>query len=470
MNKLIKRVTAIGVAGLLAASAAVTAFADEVTTDKITFRYNTGNFTLLNAVGERLLFCTSGSAGTSKTVAAVDGDSQTLIISDLAVDEENFTVSGSYTYKNIDFERVYTVRANSVTGERDTLEVKIVATNNTAEAHQVGSRIFFDTMVEDHDRAPFRIAGVGAVTTKMQFEGADIPVSFQAFDSLDNPKLVGTGSFATGSGAPDIVQFDNYWNGTSSSLVPTVTVGEAIGDSSVSAIWNYRTLNPGESLVSRAFYGLGSIDVSRDGDLVLGATKIDGSFTVNEEGTGYNPVRLTSYITNSGNVDLHNAQMSLVLPEGVSVDGDATASFASMALREEQQKTWTLTAAPSTVERTVELTITAKSDETGEVTPVVYSYVIPAISDAPVPVTTEPVTTEPVTTVEATTAEATTIAQPDTQAATSATKDEATKDSATKDSSTNGTVKTGEATPAFVILAMLIAGCGVVYLLRRRVK
>ena len=35
MNKLIKRVTAIGVAGLLAASAAVTAFADEVTTDKI---------------------------------------------------------------------------------------------------------------------------------------------------------------------------------------------------------------------------------------------------------------------------------------------------------------------------------------------------------------------------------------------------------------------------------------------------
>ena len=319
-------------------------------------------------------------------------------------------------------------------------------------------------MVEDNDKAPFRIAGVGAVTTRMQFEGANIPVSFQAFDSLENPKLVGTGSFATGSAAPDIVQFDNYWNASGSTLIPSVSVGVDLGDSSVSSIWQYSTLNPGESRVYRAFYGLGSIDVSKDSDLVLGATKIDGNFTVNEEGTGYNPVRLTSYINNSGLVDLTNAEMSLTLPEGVTVEGDSKVTFDKLAVRTEKQNTWTLNAAPSPVERTVEVTINAKSTETGEVTPVVYSYVIPAIQGATEPTTEEPTTVEPTTVVE------TTVAQPDTQAATSATKDEATKDTATKSEASNGTVKTGETIPAFAILATLIAGIGVVYVLRRRAK
>ena len=324
MNKLVKRISAVGIAGMLAASAAVTAFAtDRLSSDKIILDYENTNFTLYNAAGERLLFCTSGSSGTSMSVLGVDGSSSYVYTSDLVVNQENLTVTGHGTLKGIDYERVYTLRANSVTGDKDTLEVKIIATNNTEEAHEVGSRIFFDTMVEDNDKAPFRIAGVGAVTTRMQFEGANIPVSFQAFDSLENPKLVGTGSFATGSAAPDIVQFDNYWNASGSTLIPSVSVGVDLGDSSVSSIWQYSTLNPGESRVYRAFYGLGSIDVSKDSDLVLGATKIDGNFTVNEEGTGYNPVRLTSYINNSGLVDLTNAEMSLTLPEGVTVEGDS---------------------------------------------------------------------------------------------------------------------------------------------------
>ena len=465
MNKLVKRISAVGIAGMLAASAAVTAFAtDRLSSDKIILDYENTNFTLYNAAGERLLFCTSGSSGTSMSVLGVDGSSSYVYTSDLVVNQENLTVTGHGTLKGIDYERVYTLRANSVTGDKDTLEVKIIATNNSEEAHEVGSRIFFDTMVEDNDKAPFRIAGVGAVTTRMQFEGANIPVSFQAFDSLENPKLVGTGSFATGSAAPDIVQFDNYWNASGSTLIPSVSVGVELGDSSVSSIWQYSTLNPGESRVYRAFYGLGSIDVSKDSDLVLGATKIDGSFTVNEEGTGYNPVRLTSYINNSGLIDLTNAEMSLTLPEGVTVEGDSKVTFDKLAVRTEKQNTWTLNAAPSPVERTVEVTINAKSTETGEVTPVVYSYVIPAIQGATEPTTEEPTTVEPTTVVE------TTVAQPDTQAATSATKDEATKDTATKSEASNGTVKTGETIPAFAILATLIAGIGVVYVLRRRAK
>ena len=425
----------------------------------------------MNAAGDRLLYHSGSSRGTgfSMATSAVDGEEHRITLSDITVDQENLSVTGSRNYSGVDFQRTYTIRPSSVTGDKDTLEVKVVATNTSDVAHEVGSRIFFDTMIENHDDAPFRVAGVGAVTTKMQFEGDNIPPSYQVFASLNSTQLIATGSFATGSGAPDIVQFNNYGSGSNDRLIPSIDIGATIGDSSVSGIWNYRTLQPGETLVCRAFYGLGSIDVSSDSDLVLGATKIDANFTVNEEGTGYNPVSLTSYINNSGLVDLTNAEMSIVLPAGVTVEGDSAVSYDSLPIDAERQHTWKLNAVPAPTERTVEVTINAKSTETGAVTPVVYSYVIPAIAGAPEPTTAEPTTAEPTTI-----ADPTTTAAPDTQAATSATKeatkDEATKSEATKSESSNGTVKTGDAVPAFAILATLVAGVGAVYLLRKRAK
>lgn len=461
MKKIIRTVTAFGAAALIAASATVGAFAADIKTDEVIFRYDGMNYTLFNAQGERLLYSFGGSVGFSMVTAAVDENENTISISDMTVDEENFSVSGNYELQGVNFERTYTIRPNSVSGDRDTLEVKVVATNTDTVEHQVGSRTFFDTMVENNDKAPFRIAGVGAVTTQMQFEGENIPLSFQAFSSLNSNRLIGTGSFATGSGAPDIVQFNSFGNACGSNLIPWITIGEEIGDSSVSAIWNYRALQPGESFVTRAFYGLGSIDVSKDSDLVLGATKIDANFEVNEEGTGYNPVNFTSYITNSGLVDLTNVEMSIDVPYGVNVIGDSSVSYDSLTIGAERQKTWQINAVPAPEERTVQIVISAKSTETGEVTPITFTYTVPAIEGAPEP-TPEPTTEEP-----------TTIAEPDTQAATSATdaatKDEATKSEATKESA-NGTVKTGEAVPAFAILAVLTAAVGAVYILRRRAK
>ena len=369
MKKIIRTVTAFGAAALIAASATVGAFAADIKTDEVIFRYDGMNYTLFNAQGERLLYSFGGSVGFSMVTAAVDENENTISISDMTVDEENFSVSGNYELQGVNFERTYTIRPNSVSGDRDTLEVKVVATNTDTVEHQVGSRTFFDTMVENNDKAPFRIAGVGAVTTQMQFEGENIPLSFQAFSSLNSNRLIGTGSFATGSGAPDIVQFNSFGNACGSNLIPWITIGEEIGDSSV--------------------------------------------------------------------------------------------SYDSLTIGAERQKTWQINAVPAPEERTVQIVISAKSTETGDVTPITFTYTVPAIEGAPEP-TPEPTTEEP-----------TTIAEPDTQAATSATdaatKDEATKSEATKESA-NGTVKTGEAVPAFAILAVLTAAVGAVYILRRRAK
>ena len=81
-------------------------------------------------------------------------------------------------------------------------------------------------------------------------------------------------------------------------LVPEIDTSEEIGDSAVNVIWLERELAPGETRVLTTYYGLGYIDVSEGSELKLGATKIDGSFTISEDGNSYNPVRLTSYVSN----------------------------------------------------------------------------------------------------------------------------------------------------------------------------
>lgn len=463
-----RKLAAVATAAVLTVGAVVGASAATVSSDKIIAKTGSGDLDIFNIEGSKLLFTVgssteSSASGTSGTYLSVDGSCDRIYTYNDVADDASYSISGSAAVKGIDVTRTLTIIPNSVSGERDTVEITVLATNNTEETHQVGGRIFLDTMVEGNDQAPIRVAGAGALETRTQFEGDAIPVSFQAFDSLDNPVLIGTGTFAKGAGKPDVVQFLNYWENSSSALIPQIDTTQSIGDSAVNSIWLEKALAPGESVVYTAYYGLGYIDVSENSELVLGATKIDANFTVNEEGTGYNPVALTSYITNAGLVNLSNVSMSLDLPAGVSVVGDAEMQYDNLAVRAEKQNTWTLTATPSPEERTVTIVINAKSEETGAVEPVVYTYTIPAIEGAePLPEET----TAPETVAPTTTPDATSVTVPATTAA--ATKDEATKDEATKSEANNGTVKTGEAAPAFAILAVLIAGAGAVYFMRRR--
>ena len=475
MGKLIKKIVAAGIAAALTATAAISVSAVKIQNEKIILRTNSGSYDMFSTEGGNLLFSfssrTSANAdATSRAYISVNGSCNELYFYNDVADPENLNISGTTKKSDISVQRDITLISNSVSGAKDTAEFKLTMTNTSDQTKSVGGKFFLDTMVEGNDYAPFRVAGVGAISKKTQLEGDAIPASFQAFDSLDDPKTIGTGTFATGAGKPDVVQFRNY-SDIRYPLVPDIDTTDSIGDSAVNVIWLERELAPGETVIFRTYYGLGSIDVSEGSDLMLGATKIDGNFTVNEAGTGYEPVRLTSYVTNTGIVALSEVEMSLTLPAGVTADQTAY-TVGDLAIRAEKQNTWTLTATPSPVERTVTVTVNAKSKETGEVTPVSYTYTIPAIEGAEPIVettaapTTEPVTEEP-TTVEATAAP-TTAAPTTVQPTTAATKDEATKSEATKSEASNGTVKTGEAVPAVAVLLTLVAGVGVIYFYRRK--
>ncbi len=430
---------------------------------------------------------------TSRMFVSIDGRVFTLGSDAAPVpDEAGKKITASKDYNGLTVERILTIVPNGNTNREDTVEFRMVVTNNTTENHEVGARIMLDTMLGSNDHAPFRMPNLGAVTMRTQLEGNDIPEMYQAFDNLSEPTVVSTGTFARGADKPDIVQFNRWGSSTNNTLIPSCDSTLEIGDSAVNSIWNEKTLAPGKSIAYKTYYGLGEFVASGNTELVVGATKATPNFVINEEGTGYEPVSLIGYVQNAGSTGLDNVNMNISLPTGVSlVDGDATVNVGSLNAGDTNQVAWKFNAVPANVERVITVKVSgwvAENTETAQ--EVTYQYVIPAIEGAPEVPTEEP-TEEPT---EAPTAAPT---EPETEAPTSATNPTvpataaptAAPTSAPTNAATNapannnssnttnsntssatGKVDTGDSQSAVMILAMVIAAATVVFVVRKRAK
>lgn len=395
MKKIFTRLISTALAvGMIGSMAVTSAFAATTKTDEgikneyleIIRRSYSGRFTI-----DTILDAKTGKTAyllyhiTSNLRYSVDGEED-----DFYCRAGEGVVSGD-SIKDVDalndiikIERTLSFMPNKVNGKKNVVEVKYSVTNTSKKSHKVGGRIMLDTMLDSNDYAPFRIAGIGAVTTRMQFSGDKIPTMYQAFDSLEKPNVVSTGYFATGADRPDYVQFNNYW-ASESAYEPVCDTSLDIGDSVVNSIWKPVELKPGQSKDYIAYYGLGELDVTK-GDLTLGATRSASSFEINEEGNGYNPISLTAYLKNTSKNNLTNAEVTVQLPNGVTLgdEENSTVKYDKLASSGEKQNTWTLNALPSGAERTVKVKISAKADGVTDVKPIEYTFTIPAIDGAPI--------------------------------------------------------------------------------------
>ncbi len=464
MNNLLKKVGVSAAALVLAASStAIAVSAENVTVDGKHMK--NGNIDVF----------------VNSTYSA-SGESDQMFFSDCDIDASSKTITLNGVYKNTDITATLKIVGNTVTGNEDTIEITMITKNSDTVNHSVGSRIMLDTMLGGNDRAPYRVTGIGEVTTRIQRSGSEVPLSYNTFDSLT------AGTFLPGNAKPDIVQFSNYFSSNYGELIPQVDTSQSLGDSTVNAIWKERTLAPGQSLTCRTYYGLSAIDVSANTELALGANKSTGEFAINEEGTGYENVSVMSFLQNTGLFDLSNVEVKLQLPNGVNTsDGITSKNYSSMASGSGVvQDTWVLTAEPSGNERTVKVIVNAKSDQTGAVDPVELSFVIPAIEGAPEIVETEPVTepdtvpTEPDTIPTENNTEATTVPATDNgdnkETKPVSTSDEATPDS-TPDSTpdgksssenNNGAIQTGATLPTIIILSVFVIATSALYYYRKK--
>ena len=207
------------------------------------------------------------------------------------------------------------------TGNVDTVEISYRIWNKDIKAHNIGTRIVFDTFLGKEDGAPFRVPGLGTVTTEKLLQGAEIPEYWYSYDDLVKPTIRAQGTLKIkNSPVPDKIILagwhhfnDNLWNfrlkeGRSfkkSFLSPK--------DSAVGIFWEPKEVSPDDSITFKTYYGLygTTVSVSRLFNVSLG-----GAVATSGE-----PFLVNADLQNISSQPAKDVKAEIILPKGLKLRG-----------------------------------------------------------------------------------------------------------------------------------------------------
>ena len=252
-----------------------------------------GRYTAATADGKNILFGYP-NAWSSYTTIRIDG---TDYYQDSTMDSyltQTPTIIGDSIVTNWNLPASIAV-TEKLTLMPGNIEFRFTIKNNDAASHNVKVRYMFDTQLVNNDGAPFKVPGVGDITTEQEFINPVFDY-WQSMDSLANPTLTSNCTFVSGN-KPYKVQFAR-WPGIES--VPfdyTITEGQSItSDSAVGMYWDLGTLVPGETKNVVVYYGP-ELPVSPPTDSITICSPADGSTpAIHKDDNG------DSYITIDGTV------------------------------------------------------------------------------------------------------------------------------------------------------------------------
>lgn len=296
---------------------------------------------------KRILYGYPGGS-TSYTTFRINGANVIYGSSNGSFDTERACNEGGMDYQDIHIKQKLSFIHNSATGRDDVVEIRYTAVNNSGKEQKIGCRIMMDTMLGDNDSAPFRIPGVGSVTTETEFTGDDIPQIWQAFDKLSDPSVIAQGRFyKREEERPDKVQF-GHWRGFNNIAWEYHIVKESgCGDSGVTATWYEKPLAPGETREYVTYYGLSDLSEDFRAPLVLG---VYSEAELEEHDGKYmpNPFPVNAYIENIGIGAAEAVSVKLELPKGLQFAGDSeeTIELENIKPKGTVQASWQVEALP----------------------------------------------------------------------------------------------------------------------------
>ncbi len=235
-----------------------------------------GRFTIGNKVGNpnydsddnEILLYGHPSPNTSETLIFVDGGEYYFSANKgVSVDSESkiATAIMEIAEKNVTIIETLEFVAGGSGTVKNSVKISYTAVNSSGGNVQIGARIMLDTMLADNDDAPFKIPGIGNLTTQKDFTGSSIPQSYQVYDDLDNPTTMATGYLYSENGIkPDKVLFTNWRSVRGSSWSYTSREGNSLGDSAVAVVFDPAAVGANKSVqLAETWYGVG-IGVSLD--------------------------------------------------------------------------------------------------------------------------------------------------------------------------------------------------------------
>ena len=251
---------------------------------------------------------------------------------------------------------------NPATGHWDTAAISYTLANNGTTEHTAGVRVMLDTDVNGNDGAPFRLPGVGLVTTESDLTGAAIPDTFQVFQDLGDSQHLAAGilrgAFAT---PPDRVViaawpliYRRTWDYTTSPAQPITS------DSAYAVYWNPTSIPAGGSRAVTTYYGLSDVTVDMTPPIALGLT---GPTSLTAVNGGYSPFTFTATVSDSGNGDANGVQLALNLPAGLHASTPVTVPVGTLSPGGgEQQVSWRITADARDSDATLNYSVTVTAD------------------------------------------------------------------------------------------------------------
>lgn len=265
----------------------------------------------------------------------------------------------------IKVEQILSIVKSSTTGLFDTTQIKYRLINNSNQEKEVGLRIMLDTMLGQNDGAPFRLADK-AVTTDTLYLKEELPIFWQAFDSITNPTVTSQGTFkGPGVTAPDEVYFadwgslaDGDWNFDFNPGEEFVRKGEYEIDSAIAMMWEPKLLAPNEELTYVTNYGLGGIKVV-PGLLALGVTS-PAEFTFDENNKFF-PV--VAYIENTSEITAENVKVEIDLPAEFTTDS-LVKEIGNLEANETAQVNWEVRPAGDEIPGFMTYTVEVNADNT----------------------------------------------------------------------------------------------------------
>ena len=227
-----------------------------------------GRYTEATAEGKRLLFgypvlCTS------YTTIRIDGNNYCQDVTMDSYATQMPTIIGDSIVtkwslpQNVDISQDLTLMP-------DTTKYRLAVTNNDHASHNIKIRYMFDTMLADNDGAPFRVPGVGDITTEQEFINPVFDY-WQAMDRLANPTLTSNCTFVPGK-KPYKVQFAkwgdihdepfDYRIREGRNITSETPVG-IIPDTAVGMYWDLGTLVPDETKDVVVYYGTALFNITK---------------------------------------------------------------------------------------------------------------------------------------------------------------------------------------------------------------
>lgn len=328
-----------------------------------------GNPSIDSDNNKKLLYGFNSNSYTSYSTMRVDGNNyiygQGGLSENPVFNAELENNISKMVINGVEITQTLSIINNISTNRDDVLEIRYDVKNSDSADHSVGTRIMLDTMLGSNDNAPFRIEGIGNVTTEKEFTGDNIPQYWQAFDSLTNPTVVSQGTFIRGNNLkPDKVQFANWSRLKNTSWNYQTNENYSNGDSAVAVTWDEKTLRAGETRTYTTYYGMSEIQQDLLPPLAISVYGDNAATRIGTVEPYYVPLAFSVYVQNIGEGIANNAYVKIELPDNMFLPNNEsdTVRFTTLDVNEQRQISWHINISAQISQGTYPVTIKCGAD------------------------------------------------------------------------------------------------------------